>query len=271
MGAVTMGKDVPLSAAHVIFASNLRRLVDAYGSVSEVSRQSGIGRQQLTKYLSGKALPHNVTRRRLAEFFNVEEEVLFLRASHTSDGQSSSEGATSRSLIEHPQFSTMLRNVENVIYTSLVPGKYLTYFLAEADEGVIVRSLTVVSAFARFRVFRRITGIHEPKRSRWVISKGHHLGVVLERANNIYFSGIDVGGSSVPTLLAVRWAASAKPLLAGSGLVLARNGPANCSVVMEQLPQTTRQTEAIKRCHTIFVDDVDLDPHIRVLLLEPQS
>ena len=60
------------------FRANLRSLCGETGSISAVSRQAGVNRQQLNKYLSGDSRPSVQTLDRLAEFFEVSGTELLL-------------------------------------------------------------------------------------------------------------------------------------------------------------------------------------------------
>lgn len=60
------------------FTPNLRALCATYRSVAELCRRIGINRQQFNKYLSGDSLPSAHNLRRIASFFAVPVEDLFL-------------------------------------------------------------------------------------------------------------------------------------------------------------------------------------------------
>lgn len=59
-------------------ADNLRVLCGFGKSVADISRRTGINRQQLVGYISGSARPGLNTLRRLCDFFGVDEFELFL-------------------------------------------------------------------------------------------------------------------------------------------------------------------------------------------------
>lgn len=61
-----------------ILATNLRLLCSYCPSISSVSRDLGISRQQFTKYLSGKSTPSVNNLRKISDYFGVEETEILL-------------------------------------------------------------------------------------------------------------------------------------------------------------------------------------------------
>lgn len=59
-----------------MFGANLRQLSAAYPSISDLSRQLGINRTQLNRYLSGESFPRPDVLSRICAFFDVDARVL---------------------------------------------------------------------------------------------------------------------------------------------------------------------------------------------------
>ncbi|QUJ77967.1 helix-turn-helix transcriptional regulator [Sulfitobacter albidus] len=59
-----------------MFGANLRSLSAPFGSVSKLSRELGINRTQLNRYLSGESFPRPDVLARICSFFDVDARVL---------------------------------------------------------------------------------------------------------------------------------------------------------------------------------------------------
>ncbi len=59
-----------------MFGANLRRLAEAYPSVSELCRQLGINRTQFNRYLAGESFPRPDVLDRICGFFQVDARIL---------------------------------------------------------------------------------------------------------------------------------------------------------------------------------------------------
>ncbi|WP_293575217.1 helix-turn-helix transcriptional regulator [Phaeobacter sp.] len=74
---------------HDDFARNLRKLCAETGSIAKVCRAIGINRQQFNRYLNGHGLPSAHNLHRIASYFQIDEDALFLphadfRQSHSA-------------------------------------------------------------------------------------------------------------------------------------------------------------------------------------------
>lgn len=59
-----------------MFGANLKKLSQSHPSISEVSRQLGINRTQLNRYLSGESFPRPDVLARICDFFKVDARIL---------------------------------------------------------------------------------------------------------------------------------------------------------------------------------------------------
>jgi transcriptional regulator with XRE-family HTH domain len=65
-----------------MFGSNLRSLAKGYTSISELSRQLGINRNQFNRYLSSESFPRPDVLARICFFFEVDARVLLESVDH---------------------------------------------------------------------------------------------------------------------------------------------------------------------------------------------
>ena len=247
-------------AINRIFAENLKGLVKKHGSVSKLCRDMGINRTQFNRYLSGDSLPHQKTIEKLSQYFCVSELSLF--------SLSEDQYNPPKKLQDHPSFQKLLLAGESGKNFNLPAGRYLTHFYSESDIGMVIRSITVVKKYGDQATFARLTGMNEPRKSRWVFTKGRHEGLVVEQRQTLYFMALDCSGSNIPTLLAMHWTHSGDRLLIGYGLITGRGGPMTCNVVMSPLAASLSFTHCLRLCTTIDVNDRSLDENIRAHLLE---
>ena len=127
------------------YAKNLRLLCDEYGTVSDVCRGIEINRQQFNKYLSGQITPNRHNRRRISEFFKVDDE--HLNSSHeqfaqqlTRENHSVSEPSGLPGFFV--QMTEALPNEVDKLRRYI--GYYYQSFYSLGFEGYIIRSLVSV-------------------------------------------------------------------------------------------------------------------------------
>lgn len=224
-----------------IFASNLRRLTEARGSINHVCRQLGMHRNQFAIYLRGDRLPNKKTMERFSRFFHVTEDSFFFSAP---------EGGTESA--DDPMCSQLLARAKASPPT-MPQGRYQTYFWAPALQDNIVSALTVIKEKEGALTFRRLTASGERKDPTWSYVKGDHQGIVSERMGWLYFQGSNRTEPQEPTLMALKWAALSEPLLVGHGMVTSHLGPMIVHVVMMPHPPSLTLLAAIRlaRVHNL--------------------
>lgn len=127
------------------YAKNLRLLCDEYGTVSDVCRGIEINRQQFNKYLSGQILPNRHNRRRICEFFKVDEELL--GSSHSEFSQQLKRKPANSSAAQGlPDFFAQMVDAlpNEVDKLRRYMGYYYQTFYSLGFEGYIIRSLVSV-------------------------------------------------------------------------------------------------------------------------------
>jgi transcriptional regulator with XRE-family HTH domain len=170
-----------------IFADNLRLACSEFGTIADISRGSGINRQQLNKYLSGACVPNCVNLRKICAYLNIPEASLF--------------GATSVKLGNHSQsaqmnqvsrflgFSHRKLNRLDFQVTDLRCGVYFCYFPIENLRGMLVRSLVLVRENGMFKEFVRLTRFPSPDKNSKTLSGGRHTGLVCANRSTVYMMG----------------------------------------------------------------------------------
>ncbi len=126
--------------------SNLRYLVNSFGSISEFCRAVAINRQQFNKYLNGRSLPSPRNLRRICQFVGISESDLFLPAAefaerHQSPGRKE-EASPLFSFIEsaHRASTDLMKKYQ---------GLYFKYYYSLSKPGLIRKSLLSISISER--------------------------------------------------------------------------------------------------------------------------
>ncbi len=175
---------------HDIFAANLRVLCERFGSISEVSRQAGINRQQFNRYLSGQNIPNRRTISRLAKFLGVEEARLF-SAPQDASRKSSSQGAGDllNDGIHIPAPRELAQ--EGGAQTMLQPGFYCCYFPLQGSNQFLVKSAMKIVAKGNCKYFTRRTVFRSASSQKATLAQGRHRGIVLANSSDVYLVGIN--------------------------------------------------------------------------------
>jgi len=71
-----MSMPSPLPATRDIFSQNLRILIESNGSVAKASRDLGINRAQLNRYLNGESHPRPDALQQICQFFGTDARIL---------------------------------------------------------------------------------------------------------------------------------------------------------------------------------------------------
>jgi transcriptional regulator with XRE-family HTH domain len=244
------------------FAVNFKRLVQERGGLSKLARAIGVNRTQMHRYLKGEALPRPTLLKRFAEYFQISELDLFKPTNDLNSNE------ISYDLLDHPFAKSIINSMSTNAPITIQSGKYITYFYAPSDDGIVVRGLTFVSRLGGHVVFLRLTGAREPNGSRWRFSRGRNIGVVLESRSNLFFAGFERGQTRQPSLIVMRSVQTGRLLFTGQGVITARAGPTVAAVVMDRLQPEFSLHQALRLCTTIGIRDRGLDPDVRILLQE---
>jgi transcriptional regulator with XRE-family HTH domain len=119
------------------FTINLRALSAEFGSISAVSRQANINRQQFNKYLSGKSRPSAQTLDRLSRFFSVSNTELLLppeRLTELRQRKSNQDEVPEPLLHALPSLFARTSGMQETL--SGYCGTYYSYIAAKNNEGL---------------------------------------------------------------------------------------------------------------------------------------
>jgi transcriptional regulator with XRE-family HTH domain len=248
---------------HTTFAANLRRLFESRDSISAVSRSTGINRQQLARYLSGRSLPNGRNIKRIAQYFRIAETELFLGpASSVISAEFSEAPHLALSEFSQEEIDTAISLLHPEDRSTVAPGLYYVYFANPDDPTVIMRSTLIVKRVRGHTIFRRLTCPLEEQGSWWSHFTGDHAGIVLDRRNWTYFLGINSVGVREPTLFVVQYLHGRDPMLGGHATLMDPGGPALTAVVICACPPETSLRHALRASHAYPVDDPAIDPFI---------
>ena len=123
--------------------SNLRHLVNSFGSISEFCRAVEINRQQFNKYLNGRSLPSPRNLRRICDHTGMSESDLFLPVNEfagrcTKPHQEEKTGS--------PLFS-FIQSVQKFSGEAMkkYQGLYFKYYYSLSKPGLVRKSLLSIS------------------------------------------------------------------------------------------------------------------------------
>ena len=126
------------------FSQNLRTIFAYYPSISEISRQLKINRQQLNRYLNGKSTPSLHTLKKMSDFFSIDETELFLPNEEFKMIFSSGDDFEIPDKLKPPinqflKISSCSKEIsrENSKYC----GKYFAYSMHPYSQGKILKSI----------------------------------------------------------------------------------------------------------------------------------
>lgn len=213
-------------------ASNIRRLCsEKEYSYANVSRELGISRQQLNRYLTAQNLPNQTIIDKLCKFFKIDESKLFVDVSkHHSDDNSDDEPYFHKQICERMGFS------EKTLNSSFESGHYFCFFDVPNHPELVQVSLLIIWEEFGKSFFRRFTGFGEQKNSPWSLYKGDHRGFIIERVGSVFLVGMNSIGTLEPSLTSLQWEMVSEPVLTGSALINTPSGPSTVNVVMHPSP-----------------------------------
>lgn len=211
---------------HKIFAENLRRECIQYRSIAAVCEGIGINRQQFSKYLAGSAIPNALTLRRICNFFNINEQSLFVDSQGLAFDlkQGSETGLRLKSVANNP-FGFLQDAAKNFDFTGefLHEGCYFCYFPTPNMPGMLVRSLIYLKNEGRFTSFVRLTTFSAANSKSKSIVRGRHIGTVFSTQTEVFFLGVNRYAPYQPSLMAIE-KSSLNQKNYGRGFVLTRTG-----------------------------------------------
>lgn len=124
-----------------IFSTNLRRLTREFGSIAEVSAQSGVNRQQFNKYLAGENLPSVPILIKICAVFGVGLDDIM--------------SVTDTEAMEEMSFGNLIHSAQSPADTISI-GHYLEITKSEvAEDSYLISMSEIRPAGQRRRYFRK--------------------------------------------------------------------------------------------------------------------
>jgi transcriptional regulator with XRE-family HTH domain len=192
-----------------IFAANLRRFCLEHGTIADISRNTGINRQQLNKYLAANSIPNAITLRKLCAYLDIEEASLFI----DELGRRTDKKIALRNSQIPKLFGLSPQKLKrfDFLVPELESGHYFCYFPLENVAGMLVRSLITIRENGAHKEFTRITRLSSMSGSAKTLNGGRHTGVVCANKSAIYFIGTNRYDPFQLSLLALDRADSTGP------------------------------------------------------------
>ena len=165
----------PRSQELANFSKNLRLLCSFYSSISAVCRRLDINRTQFNRYLSGGSRPSDHMLARIAEFFAVERDKLFLKNEKFKQMVEERPRVSSMAPAPFQKAIDILRKDSRADIQHYF-GFYHEYHFSMAEPGLVSRSLVHIFPLADGVYYKRFEHIPSKKRSRSFTCK--YLGTV---------------------------------------------------------------------------------------------
>lgn len=244
------------------FARNLRKLLEQRGpnAVSHTARQLQISRRQLQRYLAAEQMPEMTTVARIARYFRVSEESLFVEAD--ASGRRAAD-----EFLAHDRLREVYRRAAEHA-APIAPGYYHTWFWTPKSPDIVVGALTSIKTVGGLTTFRRLTASAEPKGSRYSYLKGDQSGVVTRHLRYLYFTASSAVEPNEPSLLALGEATTAHEMFTGVGTVLTQHGPTFVSAVLVATPLEMHLRTALTLTRAFAAKDPRMDPQVAIILQE---
>lgn len=242
-----------------ILARNLRQLCDAEGNVIRICREIPLNRQQFNKYLSASTMPHPRTLKKICSYFNISEAEL-LKPWEEAPSNNSSE---TRTLLSIPECQQICKNLSLSSLPEISSGVYVAHMVVSKSPIGIACSVIVVKTENNIATFRRLTNFSEPENSNWHYVRGDHRGVIIERANWLYFMGIADRGLSEPSMLSVQWLPLSPKVMSGTALVGSHSGPEALPLIIAPVPRSVSLKSVLKMARVLPLEANEISSVVR--------
>lgn len=247
--------------------SNLRYLVNSFGSISDFCRAVAINRQQFNKYLNGRSLPSPRNLRRICDYTGISESDLFLPfvefvALHRKP----------RGKIEASQLFSFIETAQRAS-TDLMKkyeGLYFKYYYSLSKPGLIRKSLLSISISERGAVTKCVEPAGKDLSRLGIASLCKYSGEALLVGDRLflveyeYLSNKEISNSIYfPTYM------SKAVILPGIMLGVSagsRHEPAASRVLLVRLGNEYTLKKAMRSCGLFNHGSEEIDDNIRNLI-----
>ncbi len=243
------------------FCKNLRSICAEFGSISKISREIGINRQQFNRYVNGAGMPSEHTLRRIVRYFGLTEEDMLVEHSIFALNHLPKHSPSSGDPAE--KMTDLFRDQARLLRNNL--GFYHTHFLSPSWEGKIIRGLTRLheeNGYVIVSSFERATSEDGDKGH-----KARYEGLASKREYNIYLVEYEqvTGGSVIESILTHSHRQNVSYLF-GMTLGVAwhkRSRPYASRIAWKKLDEVTDLKDALKACGAFPVGSRYIEPKVR--------
>jgi transcriptional regulator with XRE-family HTH domain len=250
-------------SVYKIFATNLRDHCAKYESIAFVCRKIDINRQQFNKYLSGQSIPNQRTLKKIATFFEINEEELFssgLRQNIVDYNQkSNSSQHVSNDFFDH--YSAVSRHLGVELFQeakhlkagTLKPGIYYCYTPLEHFEGFAIRSLIKIVEINNYYFFTRRTNYRSNQAEGKKLILGKHRGIVLHDSTSFFLVGRNsIYFNELTILKVIQQNFSEMSLRSGVALVHGLDIEIACKLCLEHIDSNTQSVKGALKQLGVF-------------------
>lgn len=261
-----------IHAAAPDLSRNLLYLCAFYPSISEVCRQIGINRQQFNKYTSGAVVPSFFVARRIADFFGLEVEEIFLPHEELrATFRAPPEKPRTTSMPEgnlHPDILGMFSQELSEPLDRYV-GYYYRYYYAYDLSGRVVRSLFRLSQSEGYYVTRHIERIFHPASAGRHKTAFKYSGYATGLSNCIFVVEFEsLMNSCIANAVFPIVPRPGQRYLFGiqTSLSTTLGRPGASRVLLERIRPNVPVRKMLAQCGTFDSDSPELDPELLQLI-----
>jgi transcriptional regulator with XRE-family HTH domain len=244
-------------------AENLRMLCSYRPSISQVSRDLGLNRSQLNRYLAGTSAPRLPLLRRICDYFGVEPHEIMLP------------GPEFNEIIKHKGLNTddisrdlryhfdQIMTLNDPRFTQL-SGTFFEYYYSMSQRGKILRSLVTFAPKNGHMFYRRLERMGDNQKP---CSRHYrYQGIALMTGERVfmndyeYSAGIEITQTVLYPDYSMRWTR-----LHGVKVGVSANHehvPCCVRVYLERTPARASLISNLRACGLFAPDHPCIPPHI---------
>jgi transcriptional regulator with XRE-family HTH domain len=262
-------------SVYKIFATNLREHCAKHESIAFVCRKIDINRQQFNKYLSGQSIPNQRTLKKIATFFEINEEDFFSSGLRQKvpkhDLKSNSNERVSKNFFDHystvSQYlgSELFQNAKHLKAGTLKPGLYYCYTPLEHFDGFAIRSLIKIVEINNFYFFTRRTNYSSNQADGKKLILGKHKGIVLHDSTSFFLIGRNsIYFNELTILKVIQQNFGEMSLRSGVALVHGLDTEIACRLCLEYIDGNTQSVKtALKQLGVFDIGHPSISQQVR--------
>jgi transcriptional regulator with XRE-family HTH domain len=247
------------------FVANLKLACSYFPSVSEVSRQVGINRQQFMRYLSGESFPSRHNLRKLCDFFGVDEYELLMPDNQFRNLlrlKKDREGGHSKLPPLLPGLLELAQRQRSELSKNL--GYFNAYYLSASRPGWVLKSLVHIYEWEDYTLYKRLERLR-PHGGRGVVELYKYSGVMCTIGDRLHLLDQEtLTGSELTHTILYPSYRNRVTLLMGLTMGVSGNDahrPSASRIVLEYAGNKVHLRKAIAECG-LFKMHSDLVPQV---------